>query len=708
MSATPAKHRDRQARYALLLALAISFLGSVFGVAFGIMAGVVAGVEALIVGFCMIVTGGLLVVALLQPKIASGVIAGLLGIFFVFHLNAGSIVAFNQSGSLLRTLPYLPWFFPLVIFHYFTNMGFYKRPIDLLIRLGPLPIVTVVMIHLAGDFDIEEFDAIVTFLASFVAFVLCVGLYARNRDAEIRHMAEVEASLRRADELRVNEERFRLLSRATNDLIWDADLRSGRIWWNDALQDVYGYDPAELSRDLEAWDRWVHPEDRENVLGGLQAVMEGAGSHWGAEYRLICADGRVMEVVDRALLLRDEAGQPIRMVGSTTDVTRLRDLERKLRQSQKMEAIGQLTGGIAHDFNNLLTIILGNAEILSEMTAHDAKMQRLAETTMLAAERGANLTNRLLAFARKQPLAPRQLEPGKLLNSLQGLIQRTINEDIEIEFIADPMAQDIEVDPGQFENAVLNLVINARDAMPAGGKLGIEIRNLVLDDQDEQHLEGKNVGNFVMIEVRDNGHGMPPEVVERAFEPFFTTKAPGKGSGMGLAMVWGFVKQSNGHARIRSIPGQGTKVRLYFPTATDSQVVETLREPVPSQYHNASGRILVVEDDEIVREHVVMQLQSLGYEVEAAPSAIGAIALLDGAGKFDLLFTDIIMPGGMNGRQLADQALLRDPSLRVLFTSGYSEDVIVHQGRLDPDVELLSKPYRRIELAAKVARILSE
>jgi len=704
---TSPEARQEQAKNAVLVALAISFAGSLFGLLFGVATGLTTLPESWIIGLCSVVTGGLLVLVRLNPSLATGPITGALSVFFVFHLNAGSILAYHATEGLLRALPYLPWFFPLVVFHRFTNIGFHKRPIDVFIGSGPVPIIAFILLRLAGDFRIEEFIAVVTFAASFFAFVFCVGFYSRNRDEEVLQMAQAEESVRRATELRVSEERFRLLSRATNDLIWDADLKSGRIWWNDALRDIYGYEPTELSRDLDAWERWVHPEDRQRVIESLQSVIDGAKSNWISEYRLICADGRILEVVDRALLLRDRAGAPARMIGCATDVTQVRDLERKLRQSQKMEAIGQLTGGIAHDFNNLLTIILGNAEILHEMVDHDPKAQRLAETTMLAAERGATLTNRLLAFARKQPLAPRQIDPNRQINALQGLIHRTIKEDIEIEVLAPPEVWHIEVDPGQFENAILNLVINARDAMPDGGRLSITICNVIVEDGDVRHLDGNHSGRFVLIEVVDTGRGMSPDVVERAFEPFFTTKSAGKGSGMGLAMVWGFVKQSHGHARISSEPGTGTSVKLYFPMVTATPSVEAGPEPKSARQPVVSGRILVVEDDDVVREHVVTQLQSLGYEVQAAASAAAALAVLDQGDKFELLFTDVVMPGGMNGRQLADEALLRDPTLKVLFTSGYSEDVIVHEGRLDPGVELLAKPYRRDELSQKIRHVLA-
>jgi CheY-like chemotaxis protein len=372
-----------------------------------------------------------------------------------------------------------------------------------------------------------------------------------------------------------------------------------------------------------------------------------------------------------------------------------------------MEAVGQLTGGIAHDFNNLLTIILGSAETLAYMHANNPDARALSETTMRAAERGADLTSRLLSFARLQALEPEHRHPGELLAGVEALIRRTIDEDIEIGIrLADDVLP-IEVDPGQLENAVLNLVINARDAMPDGGRLTIEASNVTFAADDPSSHEGMKAGRYVLIAVSDNGSGMPRETVERAFEPFFTSKEVGKGSGLGLSMVWGFVRQSNGHARIYSEPGEGTTVRLYFPAAEANHrktPVET--QTIAAGATDGTERILLVEDDDAVRRHVAAQLGGIGYEIREAASAAEALEVMDGGWTSDLLFTDVVLPGGMNGKQLADAALLRHPGLKVLFTSGYTEDAIVHQGRLDPGVNLLGKPYRRADLVAKVRQVL--
>jgi PAS domain S-box-containing protein len=702
---TRADGRQRQARNVVLTALMIAFSGAMLGVVFGIALGAMTGPEAVVIGLCAIVTGGMVVCVFIKPELATSAITGLLSVYLVFHLNVGSIIAYEASGSVISIVPYIVWFFPLVVFHQFTNFGFYKRAIGLLVNLGPIPIAAYVLAHLIDTVEIAALDTIVTFLFSFFGFVVFFGFFSRHRDEEIQRATIADEAPRTAAVLRVSEERFRLLGLATNDLVWDADLKSGTIWWSESLLDTYGYDPQALANDLNVWETWIHPEDRDRVVESLESVIRSGGSNWTSEYRFVCADGRTLDVVDRGLVLRDEAGEPFRVLGSTTDVTELRGLEQTLRHSQKLEAVGQLTGGIAHDFNNLLTIIVGSAEALADIHANAPKARELAEATLQAAERGAILTNRLLSFARRQALVPQQLHPGQLLTGLEGLIRRTIDADIEIAIgVADDVLP-IEADPGQLENAILNLVINARDAMPDGGRLIVDASNVTLAPDDLPHYEGMTPGRYVMITVSDTGCGMPRETAERVFEPFFTTKEVGKGSGLGLSMVWGFVRQSNGHAQISSEPGKGTTVKLYFPAETKLETqARTQKKPVGLV--GGTECILVVEDDDLVRENVVAQLGSLGFRVRQAASAADALTVMDGDKTIDLLFTDVVMPGGMNGKQLADAALLRQPDLRVLFTSGYTEDAIMHQGRLDPGVNLLSKPYRRADLVAKVRHVL--
>ncbi|RMG96311.1 MAG: response regulator [Deltaproteobacteria bacterium] len=375
--------------------------------------------------------------------------------------------------------------------------------------------------------------------------------------------------------------------------------------------------------------------------------------------------------------------------------------EGRLRQALKMEAVGQLAGGIAHDFNNLLTVIRGNLEVFRIAPSSDDGQGSL-DAAIEAIERGRELTNRLLSFSRKQPLEPEVIDPGELLVSLRALLRRTLGEglDVQIRLAADLWC--CEVDRNELESALINLVVNARDAMPEGGKVVIGARNL---DVRDSWAMGADVppGQYVVIEVRDFGTGMQPEVIERAFDPFFTTKPKGKGTGLGLSMVYGFVKQSGGHIEIESKPGRGTTVAMYLP--------KTDRAPRPrgaqvSGPHPVAGeRILVVEDDPAVRKVAVRLLSALGYEPIAAEDGDQALQILERA-CVDALFTDVVLPGNLSGADLAAVAKERCPGLSVLFTSGYAHDVLVREGRLPPGVHLLKKPYAPEELHEALARIL--
>jgi CheY-like chemotaxis protein len=370
-----------------------------------------------------------------------------------------------------------------------------------------------------------------------------------------------------------------------------------------------------------------------------------------------------------------------------------------------MEAVGQLTGGVAHDFNNILTVITGTIEILAEGVADRPELVAITRLIDEAAERGASLTRQLLAFARKQPLQPHETDINALMIEAASLLRPTLGEQIEIHSVLEGQAWPALVDRTQLVTAVLNLAINARDAMPGGGKLTLETANVVLGEGYAAQNADVQPGLYVMIAVSDTGSGIPAGLRDKVFEPFFTTKEVGKGTGLGLSMVYGFVKQSGGHVKIYSEEGLGTTIKLYLPRAVgEAQPVAEVEASVP----RATGHetILVVEDDRMVREYVVAQVQSLGYTAVAASSAAGALKILDGGVVPDLLFTDVIMPGGLDGRDLADQARRRCPSLKVLFTSGYTQTAIVHHGRLDPGVLLLVKPYRKIDLARMIRTAL--
>lgn len=425
------------------------------------------------------------------------------------------------------------------------------------------------------------------------------------------------------------------------------------------------------------------------------------------QYRFVHANGTARMVSDRGFVIRDADGKAIRMVGSMTDVTDSVQMDERLRHAQKLEAVGQLTGGVAHDFNNLLTVILGNAELLTEQLTDQQQLRILAEMTATAAERGAELTNRLLAFSRRQPLDPRNVNVNKLLQNMDSLLRRTLQENIDIETDYAGGLWLSEVDPGQLEGALLNLAINARDAMPDGGKLTIETGNTLLDEAYADGHDEVKPGQYVMVSVSDTGTGMSSDIVNQAFEPFFTTKQIGKGSGLGLSMVFGFAKQSGGHVKIYSEIGDGSTIKLYLLRAesTGNSVYDGHLAP---QTDGGSENILLVEDDPLVRDHVTSQLKALGYQIHTAGNADEAHGILKLMSNIDLLFTDIVMPGTMNGRQLADLARQLRPGIKVLLTSGYTENAIVHHGRLDRGVHLLNKPYRRQELAAKVREVLDE
>jgi len=394
------------------------------------------------------------------------------------------------------------------------------------------------------------------------------------------------------------------------------------------------------------------------------------------------------------------------------EVARRAQAEEALRQAQKMEAVGQLTGGVAHDFNNLLTVVTGNIGIaqraLAEANVTDARARRALGGAMKGAERAATLTQRLLAFARRQPLAPQPTNVDKLLVGISDMLQRSLGELIRLEIVTAPGLWRVEVDPNQLETAILNLAVNARDAMPEGGQLVIETANAVLDENYSAAHAEVPAGQYVMIAVTDSGVGMPKEVADRVFEPFFTTKEIGKGTGLGLSMIYGFIKQSGGHVKLYSEPGEGTTVKIYLPRILREPASEEEDSAAPSgvEFSQHEETILVVEDDDDVRAYAVDSLRELGYRVLEAHDGPAALRLFERQEQpIDLLFTDVVMPG-MTGRELADELRKSQRRLPVLYTSGYTRNAIVHAGRLDPGVDLIAKPFTFEDLAEKVRDVL--
>ena len=503
-------------------------------------------------------------------------------------------------------------------------------------------------------------------------------------------------------ERRRNREMLRqqaaLLDQA-KDAIIVRSLDNRILYWNKGAERVYGWS-AEDVRDKPI-DQLLYDDAVDFRAARAQVLAHG---EWNGQIRQKKRDGKPVTVEGHWTLVRDEHGEPQSILAINTDITEKLLIAEQFEQAQRLESVGQLTGGVAHDFNNLLTVILGNAELLLEALPAESRLRGLTEMTRMAAVKGAELTHRLLAFARRQALQPKPTDVNQLLREMDALLRRTLSEDIDIDLSLSDDGWQAMIDPSQLESAVLNLCINARDAMSKGGRLTIETANVDLDGGYVSGNLGATAGSYVMVAISDSGCGIASENLDRVFDPFFTTKEFGKGTGLGLSMVYGFIKQSNGHVKLYSELGQGTTIKMYLPRAQ-----ETRPEPVVQEGTGTPGgneRILVVEDDALVRQSAENILSGLGYDVTAVSNGPAALDMLRAHAGFDLLFTDIIMPGGMNGRQLVERAREFLPALKVLFTSGYTENAIVHNGRLDAGLRFLGKPYRRQELARKIREAL--
>ena len=507
------------------------------------------------------------------------------------------------------------------------------------------------------------------------------------------------------------------------------------------------YGLSNFDGKYQSWLDSVFREDQLHVKNLVETALAEKARTLQTEFRITRATDQALRWIEaRAVVFYDGEQNPVRVFGVNVDVTdrkralsqlraftetledrvreRTRELEAEnearkkaeesLRQAQKMEAVGQLTGGVAHDFNNLLTIVLGGLEAIGRQIpklASSPEVERIVrarDMAMQGVHRAVTLTNRLLAFSRLQPLDPKPIDANKLVADVCELLRRSIGEAMSLESVLAGGLWRANADPNQLENALVNLAVNARDAMPNGGKITIETANCYLDETYVSALtEPVEPGQYVMIAVTDTGFGMDKQTVERAFEPFFTTKGVGRGTGLGLSQVYGFVRQSSGHIRIYSEVGEGTAVKLYLPRRVGNEdSAEETGEQRDDARANGTECILVVEDDVALRAHTRETLAELGYRLLEASSGAAALEILDRAPEIDLLFTDIAMPGGMNGRQLADEALRRRPGLKVLFTTGYTRNAIVHHGRLDPGVELITKPYSFDALRRKVRAML--
>jgi PAS domain S-box-containing protein len=479
------------------------------------------------------------------------------------------------------------------------------------------------------------------------------------------------------------------------------------VSWNSGAQRIKGYERGEIVG--QHFSRFYTPEDQAQGVPARALATAAAIGRYEMEGWRQRKDGTTFWASVLITAIRDETDEIIGFAKVTRDLTERRASEERLRQAQRMEAIGQLTGGIAHDFNNLLTVITGNIESLKRRLGerNEPTLERLASSAQRGAERGALLVHRLLAFSRSQPLEPKPVLLNALVTGMSDMLRRTLGETIVIETVHAAGIWPTFVDATELESALLNLAINARDAMPDGGKLTIEAANVYLDENYAGEADIAP-GQYVGIFVSDTGTGMAPDVIAKAFEPFFTTKEIGEGTGLGLSQVYGFIRQSGGHVKIYSEIGAGTTIKLYLQRHIDPSAKAEPVAAIPATPLGRGETILVVEDDPDVRAFTVEMLNELGYHVLAVTDGASALRMLDAHREIMLLFTDIGLPGGMNGRQLADEALRRRGKLKVLFTSGYARNAIVHHGRLDPGVELLSKPFTYANLGTRVRRILDE
>jgi PAS domain S-box-containing protein len=525
-------------------------------------------------------------------------------------------------------------------------------------------------------------------IRSHAGTIIGVGMVARDITARKREQQALLDSEQMARDVIANAlEAFIQTDEAGNILEWNPQAEAIFGW---SRQEVVGKHPTSLLLPKDILPQFQTMSQRllrneQNAAGGARFVIDA-----------IRKDGQPVKIEVSLKALRRHSGYVFNAF--VRDLTQKIAAEEQLRQAQKMEAVGQLTGGIAHDFNNMLTVITGTIEILAEEVAAKPDLAAIAKLISEAADRGAELTGHLLAFARKQPLQPRETDVNRLVVDAAKLMRPTLGEHIEIESMLAGSVRAALVDPGQLSSALLNLAINARDAMPSGGKLTLETKNVTLDENYATVNGDVEPGNYVMIAVSDSGSGIPEAIRDRVFDPFFSTKEVGKGTGLGLSMVYGFVKQSGGHIKVYSEVGHGTTFKLYLPQA-EPALDQDAAAPSMSAVEGGHETILIVEDDSLVRAYVDTQLQSLGNKTLSAGNGVEALAIADSGAAFDLLFTDVIMPGRFNGRQLAGEIALRYPSLKVLFTSGYTENAVVHHGRLDSGVLLLVKPYRKADLA---------
>jgi PAS domain S-box-containing protein len=575
--------------------------------------------------------------------------------------------------------------------------GLYVPRSRLLVMLATYDLARVVTAMIA------PFDDTGTFLTPLILQIIALTVVGATMYGFVVAMVrqkETEYALQHSDE------RYRLLAAATRDVFYDWDVRSGRVEWSDSLRSVLGYSPAEANAMSDFLGSVIHPDDAAAFNSTVQAFLADPERAVNtAQYRLRRRDGTYAFVQGNALMQRGEDGHPQRVMGAIRDITIERELSEQLQQSQKMEAVGQLAGGIAHDFNNLLTVIGGHVYMLDQKLGRSDVTDRHLGGITKTTERAAQLTKQLLAFSRKQILQPTVINVNVVVDDVVEMIRPAIGEQVQVVTSLDPLLSPVIADPGQISQVLVNLAINARDAMPQGGTLSIRTSNTTITADADSSVIGLSPADYVKIVVRDTGIGMDAATLERAFEPFFTTKPPGSGTGLGLATVYGIVKQSLGDIRASSAPGEGSAFTILLPAA--KRPADVPASPYTSGEHTRSPgerNVLLVEDDDNLREFVREVLVRAGYMVHEARNGLDGLDVAHANGPIDLVVTDVIMPR-MGGRAMVDILRRERPDVRVLYMTGYTDDAQMIGELRATDARLLEKPFTARALTRAVSDV---
>jgi PAS domain S-box-containing protein len=521
---------------------------------------------------------------------------------------------------------------------------------------------------------------------------------------EVAERSQAETSLKQSEAQLAKAQRIARLGS------WDWDAVKNKVTWSDETRRLYGFTDQDLGASMAQCLERVHPEDRGRVQLALQEALRSGGPYV-CDHRAVLPDGTIRVMHGLGEVVSDKDGHAIRIIGTTQDITEadraeaaLRRSEEQLRQSQKMEAVGRLAGGVAHDFNNLLTVITCYSSMSLRNMEKDHALRKYSEEIQAAAQRASSLTGQLLAFSRKQVLQPRIIDLNDTVAGMEKMLRRLIGEDVELCTMFDPDLGRIKTDPSQFEQVILNLAVNARDAMPRGGKLTIQTANVALDQKTRFRNRDLEVGDYVMVAITDTGVGMTEEVKAHLFEPFFTTKGVGRGTGLGLATCYGIICQSDGDIRVYSEPNCGTTFKIYLPRV-DAPATTTTATSDPDTLPEGNESVLIVEDEASVRRLAASVLRGVGYRVQEARDAMEALSLIEAKQPFDLVVTDVIMPK-MSGKDLYDKIKVIAPRIKVLFMSGYTDDALAHHGVLGPELSFLEKPFSPVGLARKVRDVI--